>query len=128
MPELAPKKDQLMILADLHCHLHLWQGEGGMLPVTIGMMMANTKAGAEAPNVIRMLMGDVLNKFSEDVNAKSTVVPRQMMSLIYLATDRLREKYSKDQAAKLKSTEGYEALKEAAKRRRTSEAPADASA
>ena len=99
-----------------------------MQPVSIGVMMAHTKAGTEVPNVIRMLMGDVVNKFAVDLDKECTIVPRQMMSLMYLATDRLREKYATDKASKQKSTEGYLALKAAAKRRRTSEAPTGSSA
>ena len=126
IPELNPKKEQLAVMADLHCHLQLWQADGGMMPVTIGMIEANTKAGTDAINVLSALIGPEIYKFNEDLSIKETVVPRQLMMLALYATDRLREKYVKDQAAKQKSTQAYEGLKELAKRRRTAMASDDA--
>ena len=97
-----------------------------MMPVTIGMIEANTKAGTDAINVLSALIGPEIYKFNEDLSIKETVVPRQLMMLALYATDRLREKYVKDQAAKQKSTQAYEGLKELAKRRRTAMASDDA--
>ena len=119
MPSISPQKEQLPILANLHWALQLWTNEGGLLPVTMATMKANTVASKDSANVIRMLLGEVCNSFKEDLDNDETILPRQLMMLAYLALDRLRENYQKDEKAKKKATLNFEAMKTAAKRRRT---------
>ena len=87
--------------------------------MTMGTMRSNTKAGKEAANMIRMLLGDMVNRFSDDLDSPTTGIPRQKLMLSYLALDRIRERFTQDEKAKKVAEKKYAGMKDTeAKRRR----------
>ena len=118
LPEFTPGKAQLGVLGDLHHDLRCWMTEGACVPVTLLTM--DTKVRKEAAAVLYKLLGDILPKFQLDLSDSSTVLPRQVMLLMFKAFDMSRDRYNKDKEARIKSQKVYAAMK-AAQRKRPAE-------
>ena len=100
-----------------------WTEEGGMMPLDMATLSAHTLAGADAPNVLKMLLGPALDLFKEDMQSPDTVLPRQVLMLAHTALDRLREKLTKDEAVKVAAKSGSEAMRKLTRERRRSRSP-----
>ena len=118
LPEFTPGKTQLGVLGDLHHALRCCMTEGACVPVTLLTM--HTKVRKEAAAVLYKFLGDILPKFQLDLSDSSTVLPRQVMLLMFKAFDMSRDRYNKDEEARIKSQKVYAAMK-AAQRKRPAE-------
>ena len=118
LPEFTPGKAQLGVLGDLHHDLRCWMTEGASVPVTLLTM--HTKVRKEAAAVLYKFLGDILPKFQLDLSDSSTVLPRQVMLLMFKAFDMSRDRYNKHEVARIKSQKVYAAMK-AAQRKRPAE-------
>ena len=118
LPEFTPGKAQLGVLGDLQYVLRCWMTEGAFVRVTLLTM--HTKVRKEAAAVLYKLLGDILPKFKLDLSDSSTVLPRQVMLLMFKAFDMSRDRYNRDEEARIKSQKVYAAMK-AAQRKRPAE-------
>ena len=126
LPQLKPSKPQLAVLSNLHWAIQKWTEEGGMMPLDMATLSANTLAGDDAPNVLKTLLGPAMDLFKEDLQSPDTVIPRQVLMLAHTALDRLREKLTKDEAVKTAAKSGYEAMRLQTRERRRSRSPPSA--
>ena len=93
------------------------------MPLDMATLSANTLAGDDAPNVLKMLVGTAVDFFKEDLLNPETIIPRQVLMLAHTALDRLREKLTKDDAVKEAAKNGYEAMRKETRERRRSRSP-----
>ena len=84
------------MLADLLAALKRWSAEGGDLPISLHTLGTQTTLGVEAPFLLRTLLGEaVLAELQVGLDQPDQIIPRQAMTLLLHALDRIREKIYK---------------------------------
>ena len=83
-------------MADLLAALKRWSAEGADLPISLHTLATQTTLGTEAPALMRTLLGEaVLAELRIDLDQQDQIIPRQAMTLLLHALDKIREKISK---------------------------------
>ena len=96
LPDFDPQPEQFPMLGDLLAAFKRWSAEGADLPITMKTLATHTSAGAEAPNVLRTLLGSViLGELAIDVDTPEQIIPRQGMMLLLHSLDKFRDILSK---------------------------------
>ena len=96
LPPFEPSAEQAPVLADLLAALKRWSAEGADLPISLHTLATQTTVGTEAPALLRTLLGEaVLTELQIDLDQPDQIIPRQAMTLLMHALDRIRDKISK---------------------------------
>ena len=96
LPSFDPSSEQVPMLADMYFAFKRWSAEGADLPITMHTLESQTSLGAEAPAVLRTLLGEkILKDLNTDVDQEEQIIPRQGMTLLLHALDQIRDKLAK---------------------------------
>ena len=108
----------LQATGDLFFVLSKWRNAGAAVPFTFQDLINHTVAAAEAPKLVRELLGDLWGCwFGEDV-LPNKIVPRQTALALLATLDRARDQYDGSEEARANALNGFKSLAEAAKKRK----------